>query len=140
MESGKELSSLSQDCRVLAAVYSASDQAKATHCYNEFLCVYATMQDAISVTEAQVTESAYVWTNSKNVHLEWDPAALYFDARDNLQYGKMVNDSWSDEGNNCTISSTYMMQQVGGGLRHCNMRQRAHRVKIMLDWECMDDA
>jgi hypothetical protein len=27
---------------------------------NEFVCVYATMQDAISVTEAQVTESAYV--------------------------------------------------------------------------------
>jgi hypothetical protein len=26
-----------------------------------------------------------------------------------------------------------MMQQVGG-LRHCNMRQQARRVKIMLDW------
>ena len=37
---------------------------------NELVCVYATMHDAISVTEAQVTESAYVWTNSKNVHLE----------------------------------------------------------------------
>ena len=61
------------------------------------------MQDAISVTEAQVTESAYIWTNSKNVPLEWDPAALYFDARDNQHYGKMVNDSWSDEGNNCMI-------------------------------------
>ena len=59
------------------------------------------MQDAISVTEAQVTESAYVWTNSKNVHLKWDPTALYFDARDKQHYGKMVNDSWSDEGNNC---------------------------------------
>jgi hypothetical protein len=50
---------------------------------NEFVCVYATMQNAISVMEAQVTESAYVWTNSKNVHIEWDPAA--------------------DKGNNCMI-------------------------------------
>ena len=30
-------------------------------------------------------------------------------------------------------SSTYMMQQVGG-LRYCSMRQRARRVKLMLDW------
>jgi hypothetical protein len=30
-------------------------------------------------------------------------------------------------------SSTYMMQQVGG-LRYCNMQQRACRVKIMLNW------
>ena len=45
---------------------------------NEFVFVYATMQDVISVTEAQATESAYVWTNSKNLHLDWDPAALYF--------------------------------------------------------------
>ena len=43
---------------------------------NEFVYVYATMQDVITVTEAQVTESAYVWTNSKNLHLDWDPEAL----------------------------------------------------------------
>ena len=30
-------------------------------------------------------------------------------------------------------SSTYMMQQVGN-LRHCSMRQRARKVKLMLDW------
>ena len=30
-------------------------------------------------------------------------------------------------------SSTYMMQQVGN-LRYCNMRQRARKVKLMLDW------
>ena len=30
-------------------------------------------------------------------------------------------------------SSTYMMQQAGG-LRYCSMRQRARRVKLMLDW------
>ena len=53
------------------------------------------MQDAISVTEVQVTESAYVWTNSKNVYLEWGPTALYFDARYIQHYGKMVNDSGS---------------------------------------------
>jgi hypothetical protein len=67
---------------------------------NEFVCVYATMQDAISVTKAQVTESAYVWTYSKNVHLEWDPTALYFDARGNQHHRKMVNYSWADKGNN----------------------------------------
>ena len=33
----------------------------------------------------------------------WDPAALYFDARDNQHYGQMVNDSWSEAGNNCII-------------------------------------
>jgi hypothetical protein len=61
------------------------------------------MQDVITVTEAQATESAYVWTNSKNLHLDWDPDALYFDARDNHHYGQMVNDSWSEAGNNCTL-------------------------------------
>ena len=48
------------------------------------------MQDVITVTEAQATESAYVWTNSKKLHLDWDPEALYFDARDNHQYGQML--------------------------------------------------
>ena len=62
-----------------------------------------TVQDVIPLMEAQATESAYVWTNSKNVHLDWDPAALYFDARDNQHYGQMVNDSWSEAGNNCII-------------------------------------
>ena len=61
------------------------------------------MQDVIPLTEAQATESAYVWTNSKNTHLDWDPAALYFDAKDSQHYGQIVNDSWSEAGNNCTI-------------------------------------
>ena len=61
------------------------------------------MQDVIPLTEAQATELAYVWTNSKNVHQDWDPAALYFDARYNQHYGQMVNDSWSEAGNNCII-------------------------------------
>jgi hypothetical protein len=53
--------------------------------------------------KAQLSELAYVWTNSKNLHLEWDPAALYFDAIYNRHYGKMVNDSWSEDGNKCMI-------------------------------------
>ena len=61
------------------------------------------MQVVITVTKAQATESAYVWTNSKNLHLDWDPEALYFDAKDNHHYGQMVNDSWSEAGNNCII-------------------------------------
>jgi hypothetical protein len=70
---------------------------------HEFVCVYATMQDVISVEEAQIFESAYVWTNSKNLQLEWDPAALYFDGVHNRHYGKMVNGSWYEDENNCMI-------------------------------------
>ena len=68
---------------------------------NEFVCVYATMDDVISLEEAQVSESAYVWTNSRNLQMEWDPDAYYFDALSNRHYGKFINDTWSDEGNNC---------------------------------------
>ena len=70
---------------------------------NEFVCVYATMDDVISLEEAQTSESAYIWTNSKNLQLKWDPAAFYFDALSNRHYGKFINDTWSDEGNNCKI-------------------------------------
>ena len=61
---------------------------------HEFVCVYATMADVISVTEAQVSDSEYIWTNSKNLTLDWAPEALYFDARQNSRYGKYANDSW----------------------------------------------
>ena len=61
------------------------------------------MDDVISLEEAQTSESAYIWTNSKNLQLEWDPAAFYFDALSNRHYGKFINDTWSDEGNNCKI-------------------------------------
>ena len=70
---------------------------------NEFVCVYATMDDVISLEEAQESESAYVWTNSRNLHMEWDPEAYYFDTLSNRHYGKFINDTWSDEGNNCKI-------------------------------------
>ena len=66
------------------------------------------MRDVITVTEAQSTESAY----SKNLHLDWDPAALYFDARDNHHYVQMVNDSWSEEGNNCIIKWNAKLRRV----------------------------
>ena len=42
---------------------------------NAFFCVCATIDDVISLEEAQESESAYVWTNSRNLHMEWDPEA-----------------------------------------------------------------
>jgi hypothetical protein len=47
----------------------------------------------------------------------------YWKARDGQEDHEDVNQG----------SSTYMMQQAGG-LRYCSMRQRARRVKLMLDW------
>jgi hypothetical protein len=35
-------------------------------------------------------------------------------------------------------SSTYMMQQAGN-LRYSSMRQRARKIKLMLDWGYMGD-
>ena len=70
------------------------------------------MQDIISMEEAQISESVYVWTNSKNLHLEWDPEALYFDAIHNRRYGKMVNDSWSEDGNNCMIKWNPLLRRA----------------------------
>ena len=61
------------------------------------------MDDVISLEEVQESESAYVWTNSRNLHMEWDPEAYYFDDLSNRRYGKFINDTWSDEGNNCKI-------------------------------------
>jgi hypothetical protein len=62
--------------------------------------------------EAQISESAYVWTNSKNLHLEWDPEALCFDAIHNRHYGKMVNDNWSKDGNNCMIKWNPLLRRA----------------------------
>ena len=69
----------------------------------EFVCVYATMEDVITMEEARVSESAYIWTNSKNLQLDWDPTAMYFDAINNRHYGKFANDTWTESGNNCKI-------------------------------------
>ena len=70
------------------------------------------MEDLISVTEAQVSDSEYIWTNSKNLTLDWDPEALYFDARRNSRYGKYANDRWSEEGNNCMIKWITLLGRV----------------------------
>ena len=43
---------------------------------HELVCVYATMKDLIPMEEAQVSDSPYIWTNSKNLQLDWDPEAL----------------------------------------------------------------
>jgi hypothetical protein len=78
---------------------------------HEFVCVYATMADVISVTEAQVSDSEYIWTNCKKIQLEWDSEALYFDALLNLLYEKYANDSWSEEGN-CMIKWNPTIRRV----------------------------
>jgi hypothetical protein len=70
---------------------------------NEFVCVYATMKDVITMEEARVSESAYIWTNSKNLQLDWDPMVLYFDSINNRNYGKLANDTWTESGNICKI-------------------------------------
>jgi hypothetical protein len=51
---------------------------------HEFVCVYATLADVITANKAQVSDSEYIRTNSKNIQLEWDPKALEFDALTNL--------------------------------------------------------
>ena len=61
------------------------------------------MEDLITMEDARESESAYIWTNSKNLHLDWDPKAFYFDAINNRHYGKFANDTWTEEGNNCKI-------------------------------------
>ena len=43
---------------------------------NKFIYVYATMKDLIPMEEARVSDSPYIWTNSKNLQLDWDPEAL----------------------------------------------------------------
>jgi hypothetical protein len=45
---------------------------------------------------------SYIWTNSKNLHLDWDPEALYFDACKNAYHGKIACDR-SEEGNKCLL-------------------------------------
>ena len=42
----------------------------------EFVYVYATMKDLIPMEESQESDSPYIWTNSKNLQLDWDPEAL----------------------------------------------------------------
>ena len=60
-----------------------------------------------------------------------DPKRRYQDIR-MMEYWR-TRDGQVDHEEVYQGSSTYMMQQVGN-LRQCSMRQRARRVKLMLDW------
>jgi hypothetical protein len=61
------------------------------------------MKDVITMEEARISESAYIWTNSKNLQLDRDPTALYFAAINNRHYGLFANDTWTENGNICKI-------------------------------------
>jgi hypothetical protein len=61
------------------------------------------MKDVITMEETWISESAYIWTNSKNLQLDWDPTVIYFDAINNRHDGKFANDTWTENGNNCKI-------------------------------------
>ena len=54
----------------------------------EFVCVYATEADLITCSEAQISDSDCIWTNSRQSQADWDPEALYFDPSLNRHYGK----------------------------------------------------
>ena len=56
----------------------------------QFICTYATQKHQITAQAARQSTSRYMWsTNPKNLR---DPKALYFDAENNLYYGKYIND------------------------------------------------
>ena len=82
--------SVSPDCRVQVTVSLESNPANIIHFY-----LKRHMNLFVSTPPCK--------TSSKNLQLEWDPAALFFDAIHIRHYGKMVNDSWSEDGNNCMI-------------------------------------
>jgi hypothetical protein len=70
------------------------------------------------------------WHN-KSIPLMIDPKRCYQD-HCMLEYWK-TQDGQENHEEVYQGSSTYMMQQVGN-LRYCSMRQRARKVKLMLDW------
>ena len=39
----------------------------------EFVCVYATEADIITCSEAQFSDSDCIWTNIRQLHVDWDP-------------------------------------------------------------------
>ena len=91
---------------------------------------------AITTTAAQLVrnvslqQSWYLGTTN-GIPLMTDPKRRYQDYC-MLEYWK-TRDGQENHEEVYQGSSTYMMQQVGG-LRYCNMRQRARKVKLMLDW------
>ena len=69
----------------------------------EFVCVYATEADIITCSEAQLSDSDCIWTNSRHLHVDWDPEALYFDPSASRHYGKLNNGHWKPDENSCEI-------------------------------------
>jgi hypothetical protein len=69
----------------------------------EFVFVYATESDIITCSMTQISNSDCIWTNSRHLHMDWDPEALYFDPSSNRHYGKLINDHWRPEENSCEI-------------------------------------
>ena len=55
----------------------------------EFVCVYATEADIITCSKAQRSDSDCIWTNSRQLHAEWESEALYFDPSDSRHYGTL---------------------------------------------------
>jgi hypothetical protein len=75
-------------------------------------------------------QSWYIGTQ-QGIPIMVDPKRRYQDIR-MMEYWR-TRDGQVDHEEVYQGSSTYMMQQVGN-LRQCSMRQRARRVKLMLDW------
>jgi hypothetical protein len=67
------------------------------------VCVYATEADLITCSEAQISDSDCIWTNSRQFQADWDPEALYFDPSSNRHYGIIINDHWKLDENCCNI-------------------------------------
>ena len=64
---------------------------------------YATEADIISCREAQSSDSDCIWTNSRQLHVDWDTEALYFDPTASRHYGKLINDHWNTDENSWEI-------------------------------------
>ena len=69
----------------------------------EFVCVYATEADIITCSEAQHSDSDCIWAKRRQLHVDWDLEALYFDPSDSRHYGKLINDHWKPDENSCEI-------------------------------------
>ena len=72
----------------------------------EFVCVYPTEADIITCSEAQSSDSDCIWTNSRQLHVDWDPEALYFDPTASRHYGKLINDHYIKSWEQITTTRT----------------------------------
>ena len=53
--------------------------------------------------DLQSSDSDCIWTNSRQLHVDWDPEALYFDPTAGWHCGKLINDHWKTDENSCEI-------------------------------------